>query len=211
MGRRVRSLVIGLAVTPVIAGAQAELRVGLLSSPTIRNAAFGTGATQGNGTGGVFELVARLSYVGLHVRTQTADFGSQLGLSSGDVRLLVGPQIFTAEVGGTRRVFSGPLSQVTLGLTRIGLRSTFLLGGSGLRGSIGGWALSGSTLPVGVEKVEGIEGETSLQYLLPKLPAYLQVGYRREVLNVTYTTRKGPEEVGALVLGGGILFGGGRR
>jgi hypothetical protein len=209
--RFARFLAVASLALPLSLQAQSEFRIGILAAPTTRNSAFGTSVSQNTSSaGGIFDLVARTPWIGVSLRTSNADFGGGLSLAAGDARLLLGPQIFTLEIGGTQRVLAGQLASAKLTLGRVGARSTFLLGGSGLRGSIGAWALSAQTKPAGVNNVSGLEGETALQYLFPSLPLYVQLGYRREVLNIEYTTKKGPEEVGALVLGGGILWGGGR-
>lgn len=200
-------LALAAATTPL--RAQAEFRLTALAAPTIRNAALAGAASQGTGSGGTIELLARTGGFGVHVRTFGADLERGLGIANGDVRLLLGPQAFSVEVGGTRRVLAGPLATASNTFGRVGVRSTFALGGSGIRGMVGGWALSGVQLAKGVSTATGLEAETALLFYPTKLPVFVQLGYRAEALKVTLTNGSlAPEELGVVTLGGGLSFGG---
>lgn len=210
-----RHALVAFAALPLAvqaAAAQAEVRITALSSPAVRNGVVGTTATQFTGTGGAVELLLRGGIVGLHVRTFGADLDRGLGVANGDVRIVLGPQAISVELGGTRRAVVGQLANSQTTFSRIGLRSTFAIGGSGLRGMIGAWGLNGSALPVGVREARGLEAETALLYQLPKLPVFVQLGYRAESYAVTLPLgRSAPEEVGLLTFGGGLSFGGRKR
>lgn len=196
-------------IRPASLVAQAEVRVTALAAPSVRNGVLGATATQFTGSGGTIELLARLAYGGVHVRTYGADLDRGLGIGNLDVRLQLGPQWLSLEAGQSRRGLVGELASSQFTLTRIGVRSTFLLGGSGLRGMIGAWTLNGTTVPTGVREANGLEGETALLYHLAKVPVFFQLGYRAEAWTTTLTTgRAAPEELGVLTLGGGISFGG---
>lgn len=201
------------AAVPATARGQAEVRVTALSSPSVRNGVVGTAAQQFTGTGGTVEVLARFGFGGLHVRSYGADLDRGLGVANLDARVLLGPQWLSLEAGQTRRALVGELASSQYTLTRVGMRSTFSLGGSGLRGMIGAWTLRGATLPTGVREASGLEGETALLYRLPRLPVFVQVGYRAESYAVTLSgNRSAPEELGVLTLGGGFTFGpAGRR
>ena len=207
--RAARACAIASVLVPAWAGAQGEIRLTALAAPAVRNGAVGTTAQQFTGAGGTIELLARLKYGGLHVRTFGADLDRGLGIGMLDLRVQAGPQWLSLEAGQTRRGLVGELASSQYTLTRLGLRSTFLLGGSGLRGMIGAWTLNGSTVPTGVREATGLEGETALLYHFAKLPVFVQVGYRAESYAVTLTNGRGaPEEMGVLTLGGGLSFGG---
>jgi hypothetical protein len=202
----------GLAGVTQPAAAQSEVRLTALSAPAIRNGVIGTAATQFTGSGGAVELLLRGPVFGVHVRTFGVDLDRGLGVANGDVRLVLGPQAISVELGGTRRAVVGQLANSQTTFSRIGVRSTFAIGGSGLRGMIGAWALNGSTLPVGVTEARGLEGETALLYRLPKVPVFVQFGYRAESYAVTLPQgRSAPEELGVLTFGGGLSFGGRAR
>jgi hypothetical protein len=97
-----------------------------------------------------------------------------------------------------------------------GVSSTITIGGTGLRTNFmaamyipagqksGGATASGSS----AELDKGMEGEASLMYTVPKLPLFLQVGYRTEVFTSKAGTRTTPEEVRGLKVGGGLQLGG---
>lgn len=194
---------------PTDAAAQAEVRLTALSAPAIRNGVVGATAQQLTGAGGTVELLARLAYGGLHVRTFGVDLERGVGVANLDVRLQLGPQWLSLEAGQTRRAIVGELASSQYTMSRLGLRSTFALGGSGLRGMVGAWSLAGSTVPTGVREASGLEGESALLYHFAKLPAFVQLGYRAEAYAVTLTNgRAAPEELGVLTVGGGISFGG---
>jgi hypothetical protein len=200
---------LGGLLVPGRAHAQAEVRLTALSAPAIRNGVVGTTPQQLTGAGGTVELLARLAYGGLHVRTFGVELERGVALANLDVRLQLGPQWLSLEAGQTRRVLAGELASSEYTLSRLGVRSTFLLGGSGLRGMVGAWALSGATLPTGVREARGLEGETALLYHFAKWPVFAQLGYRAESYAVTLTNNRGaPEELGVLTLGGGVSFGG---
>ncbi|MFN9351859.1 MAG: hypothetical protein ACK51E_08405 [Gemmatimonadota bacterium] len=193
---------------PATAVAQAEFRVTALSAPTVRNGVVGTAAQQFTGTGGTVEVLARFAFGGLHVRSFGADLDRGLGVANLDARVVLGPQWLSVEAGRTQRALVGELASSQYTLNRVGLRSTFPLGGSGLRGMIGAWSMQGATLPTGVREASGLEGETALLYRLRRLPVFVQVGYRAESYAVTLNgNRSAPEEMGVLTLGGGFSFG----
>jgi hypothetical protein len=208
-----RALALALVAAPVVspraAVAQAEVRFTALTAPAIRNGVVGTTASQFTGSGGTVELLLRNAVVGVHVRTFGVDLDRGLGIANGDVRLVLGPQALSVELGGTRRAVVGQLANSQTTYSRVGLRSTFAIGGSGFRGMIGGWALNGSALPTGVREARGLEAETGLLYHFRALPLFVQLGYRAESYAVSLPQgRSAPEELGVLTLGGGLSFGG---
>lgn len=189
--------------------AQAEVRLTALSAPAVRNGVVGTTASQVTGSGGTVELLLRGGLAGVHVRTFGVDLERGLGVANGDLRLILGPQVLSLELGTTRRAVVGQLASSHTSYSRVGVRSTFPIGGSGLRGMIGAWSLNGSTLPAGVREARGLEAETGLLYHFRVLPVFLQLGYRAESYAVTLPAgRSAPEELGVLTLGGGLSFGG---
>jgi hypothetical protein len=197
-------------------------RVGGFMQNGQRNYAFNSTVNGGTGSLKGVEVLLRGGGVGLSVRSQTGTFttstycdptgcnpssGTQPDVTSADASLLLGPRAFTVFLGASKRALTDVDLNVTQVYTfaRVGAQMNFVIGGSGLSAQIGGWGY----VPADQETMKiGGEGEGSIIYTPPKLPIYLQLGYRTEVFTSKTTTTQTPEEVRGLRLGGGIQFGG---
>jgi hypothetical protein len=201
-------------------GSGVTFRVGGFMVNGERNYAFNN--TVGSATGSLkgVEVLLRGGGVGLSFRSLTGSFstpnsscascsngGTQPDVTSADASVLIGPPAFTVFLGASKRA----LTDTSLGVTqvytfgRVGAQMSFLIGGSGFSAQIGGWGY----IPQSADAMKiGGEGEGSIIYTMPKIPIFLQVGYRTEVFTSKTLTTQTPEEVRGLRLGGGIQFGG---
>lgn len=166
-----------------------------------------------NETGSVngIEVLLRAKPIGLSFRSMSGTFGNQPHVTSADARLLLGPPPFSVMAGAGRRALWSDLNataptQFDLGI--VGVSSTVSIGGTGLRTYIEGAAF----LPAGKDAQDrmkgGLEGEAALIYTMPKVPIFVQLGYRTEVFTAKGATYETPEELRGLRVGGGIQFGG---
>lgn len=183
---------------------------GFLGSASRRAAAFAgdVGTASTNMSGMEFQL--RRGWFAIGGRGMTARFRSDEHpiaagqVSSGDVALRVGPDILRGEVGVGRRALSGALGRRDWNFGRLGIRSAYPIGGTGLtaEGALGWYPTvrgSGDFTDGG-----GGDAETRLTYQLPQLPLYLGVGYRIDRLTVETATDRRPEEVSSLFLAAGF-------
>lgn len=195
-----------------------EMRVGGFMLSGERSYEFFNNVESTTGTMQGVEVLLRTKAIGLSVRSLTSEFGTQPHVTSADARVVLFPPVFSIMVGAGRRALWSELNetaptQFDIGIA--GVSSTIPIGGSGLRTYISGAVF----LPAGEAKDrvdKGMEGEAALLYTLPKVPLFLQVGYRTELF-----TSKGaptgpgtaqadlrPEEIRGIRVGGGIQFGG---
>jgi hypothetical protein len=201
-------------VTPLAAQLRGvELRAGAVAAVSRRNAAFNGGVGTGSGTMMGIDLVARTKWVGLEIRTLGGEFTADSGTSAagtvanGDIRLALGPKVIAAEVGYGRRGFTGAVSTVTWSFVRVGARASMPIGGSGFTAGVVLAIYTGVARTDGGGSGSGTEIETSLTYQPPRLPGYLLLGYRREAFTAEGTGTTYPEEIGALLVGGGVRLG----
>lgn len=187
-------------------------RVGGFTVNAERNYSFNNNVQAGTGSLKGIEVLLRSSAVGISARsltgtfTTTASGAAQPDVIGADVNLLLGPPAFTISVGGAKRALSSTLATRVCTFARVGVQMSYLIGGTGLRAQVGAWGYvpppSDSTMKIGGE------GEGSLIYMLPKVPIYVQFGYRTEVFTSKTASTQTPEEVRGLRLGAGIQFGG---
>lgn len=191
-------------------GSSAEMRVtGFIINGERSYEFFNNVETETGSVNGV-EVLLRTKAIGLSVRSLSGEFGNQPHVTSADARLLLFPQQFSIMIGAGRRALWSDLNataptQFDLGIA--GVSSTIPIGGSGLRTNISGAVF----LPAGESKDRikgGMEGEASVIYTLPKVPLFLQVGYRTELFTSKGSNYETPEELRGIRLGGGIQFGG---
>ena len=190
-------------------------RVGGFTMNGQRNYAFNKSVQSGTGSLKGIEVLLRGGAVGLSARSLTGTFttqpsgAAQPDVTSADVNLLLGPPAFTVSVGASKRALTNNKLGVTQVYTfgRVGAQMSFLIGGSGMRGQVGAWGYVPSSTDADRMKIGG-EGEGSIIYSPPRIPIYLQLGYRTEVFTAKTLTTQTPEEVRGLRLGGGIQFGG---
>src|SRR5687768_4142251 len=200
-------------VAPVVkGGSSAELRIGGFMINSERSMEFNNTVTTKTAPIKGLDVLMRAKFIGLQFKSLTSEFEGQPNITSADLRLLLFPKQFSIMIGAGRRALWSTLNatsptQFDLGMA--GVSSTITIGGTGLRTNFmaamyipagqksGGATASGSS----AELDKGMEGEASLMYTVPKLPLFLQVGYRTEVFTSKAGTRTTPEEVRGLKVG----------
>lgn len=211
-----------LAALPMIANAQTtaadssaappgakkwEVRLGGFMISGERNAGFNNTVRTSTGSVKGVEALLRASGAGIQVRSSESAFGSPPDVINADASLLLGPPSFTIFVGGAKRALTSTLGTQLYTFARVGLQMTFTVGGTGLRGQVGGWGYA--PVPEDKDRMDiGGEGEASILYSPQRLPLFVQLGYRNEVFKSKTATTATPEEVRGLRLGAGIQFGG---
>lgn len=191
-------------------GGGGEFRVGGFMISGDRSFEFGSAVSNEAGSIQGVDVLLRARGIGLSFRSLTGTFGTQPHVTSADARVLLFPPVFTIMAGAGRRVLWSDLnetspSQFDIGI--VGVSSTVVIGGSGLRTNLS--ASVYTPIAESAEKIEsGMEGEASILYRIPKLPFFLQVGYRTELFTAKAGTNTTPEEVRGVKLGGGMVFGG---
>jgi len=189
------------------AGRAFEVRLGGVMIAGERNSEYFDNFASGSGLVRGAEGLLRGKAGGLSFRTLSSDFGEQPQVTSADLRLLIGPPVFTVAVGGSRRVLWSSLGSNSFDFGLAGVSTTLAIGGTGLRANAGG--VMYFPRPTTEETMKGgMEGETSLIYTLPRLPLYVQVGYRTELFTAVSGTKESPEELRGIRVGGGLQLGG---
>lgn len=206
---------------PVVkSGSGGELRVGGFMVNSERSMEFnGTVTTKTAPLKGV-DVVARAKFIGLQFKSLTSQFEGQPNITSADARLLLFPKQFSIMIGAGRRALWSDLnatSPTQFDMAMAGVSSTITIGGTGLRTNLsaavyvpaGPPAPGNATASAAAAQLDkGMEGEASILYSPPKVPLYIQVGYRTEVFTSKSGTRTTPEEVRGLKIGGGLQIGG---
>ena len=179
-------------------------------SGVVRNA---TGTMQG------VDVVLRARGIGLQFKSITGTFESQPHVTSADARILLFPPVFTIMVGAGRRALWSDLnaeSPTQFDIAMAGISSTASIGGSGLRTNFMATVYApvkppskgSATASQSATLDKGMEGEASIMWRIPKMPFYVQAGYRTEVFTAKTGARTTPEEVRGVKIGGGLLVGG---
>lgn len=184
-----------------------ELRLGGFMISGERHAAFNNAVRTTTGSVKGVEALLRGSGAGIQLRSSESAFGNPPDVINADASLVLGPPAFSVFVGGARRALTSSFGTQVYTFARVGLQMTFTVGGTGLRGQVGGWGYA--PVPEDKERMEiGGEGEASILYSPQRFPLFVQLGYRNEVFRAKTTTTVTPEEVRGLRLGAGIQFGG---
>jgi hypothetical protein len=186
--------------------AQLEARLGGTVTMGTRNAAFAGNVGSGTGTMKGFELTARMKFGGISARMFGGEFSGDSGTGSvanGDLRLVLGPPMFSAEVGMGRRGYTGGVGTISWSFLRIGARSTIPVGATDFYANIGFTLYTGVKSEAGPEG-NGKEAETALLYMPARMPIYVSLGYRIEQFTSVAANDDRPEEVGGIVLGLGV-------
>jgi hypothetical protein len=205
------------AAPQVKGGGGGEFRVGGFMISGDRSFEFRDSVSTATGTIQGLDIVLRSKPIGIQIKSLTGTFEGQPHVTSADARILIFPPVFTVMVGAGRRALWSDLnasSPTQFDLIQFGLSSTIVIGGSGLRTNFA--AAMYQATGDNKDKVKGgMEGEASILYRLPKVPLFLQVGYRTEVFTQQTTTsgvgggtRLTPEEVRGVKIGGGMVLGG---
>lgn len=230
-----RSLALVLLLGASVAGAQApigtpsapvapvpksrgggELRVGGFMINSERSMEFNNALTTKTAQIKGIDVLLRAKYIGLQIKSLSGLYEGQPNVTSADARILLFPRAFSIMVGAGRRALWSELNatsptQFNLGMA--GVSMTHTIGGTGLRTNLTAAmyipaGAAGGSPTAGAELEKGMEGEASLLYTTPKLPFFVQVGYRTEVFTAKSGTRTTPEEVRGLKVGGGLQIGG---
>lgn len=193
-------------------GPPLELRIAAFSLMANRTVVSGSAAATSSASMTGAELVLRsLQGGGLLVRYASGNAGS--GATAGKVSLLdgrveIGSRTFVLELGYMLRNENVAGTSTQTGYARGGFRSELHFGSSGV---VAGFAASYFRDPTqeksGIQG-SGIDGEASLVYVLPKLPIYVQLGFRREAWTFTQPVGASiPEEWSTVFLGAGFQIG----
>lgn len=215
----VLSCAVLLLLAPSVSQAQkSEFRLGGMFLGTKLNA-VGVGPTGISSTVTGVEAMAQGDGMGLYGRYLSGDFSSSAGAAAGqvrsmEVRLMIGPPVFSVQAGYVRRDRTNPLSSQTDNLLLAGGRSSVRFGPSGLtlNLSLGAYVRSdsvpepGSSSPGTKVGVVGWEAMSGVVYQMPRgIPFYFQLGYRFERMRSEAgypPVRK--EELTSLVFGVGL-------
>lgn len=187
-----------------------ELRVGGIMISGERSYEFLSNVESATGSIKGVDFLLRGKAAGISFRSLTGTFGTQPHVTSADARLLLFPQVFSIMVGAGRRALWSDFNatsptQFDVGIA--GVSSTVRIGGSGLRTNVS----AALYLPAGQTKDKiksGMEGEASVLYAIPKLPVFVQLGYRTELFTAKGPNSETPEEVRGIRIGGGLQLGG---
>lgn len=205
---------------PVVkGGAGGEFRVGGFMVNSERSMEFNGAVTTRTAPIKGVDVVLRAKGIGLQFKSLTSEFEGQPNITSADLRLLLFPRQFTIMLGAGRRALWSTLNAMSpthydMGVA--GVSSTIVIGGTGLRTNLSAAmyiparppTTGGSSSSNEPEIDKGLEGEASILWSPPKVPLYIQVGYRTEVFTAKRGTQTTPEEVRGLKIGGGLQLGG---
>jgi len=195
-----------------------ELRVGGFMINSERSMEFNNTITTKTAQMKGVDVLLRAKFIGLQVKSLTSEYEGQPNITSADARILLFPRAFSIVIGAGRRALWSTLNatsptQFDLGIA--GLSLTHTIGGTGLRTNFTAAMYlpvaqksAGAAATSGAELDKGMEGEASLLYTPPKLPFFIQIGYRTEVFTAKNGTSTTPEEVRGLKIGGGLQIGG---
>ena len=188
-----------------------ELRVGGIMISGERSYEFLNNVQNETGSIKGVDFLLRSKAAGISFRSLSGTFGTQPHVASADVRLLLFPQVFSVFVGAGRRALWSEFNEDSPSQTDFvmaGVSSTVRIGGSGLRSNVTIAALAPAETFVKDKEIGGLEGEASILYAIPKLPLFLQVGYRTELFTTKNATFETPEEVRGIRVGAGLQLGG---
>lgn len=166
--------------------AAGEFRLGFSSHALRRNSALEDGSlASGSGTLRGLELIARADGLGLMARRVTGSMaGSGHGLAGDfliqEVRALLGARIFSVEGGLLQRTSSRLNTTTEATLWRVGARSQWTIGGSGVVISLAAGALFSRLEEPGSAAFQGAGHDLDAQVLMQApggLPLYVLVGW----------------------------------
>ena len=185
-----------------------DFRAGVFTGGTKRNVAVDNSVTErldASVKGFEVMLSGAQGTAGLGGRYMDGTFGTEK-LTIREGRVFVGESWFRVEGAyGDRSIF-GIDSTVTF--IRAGARSIVRIGGSGISLSASGSKYFAGDFwkkkPVESSKTDGWEAETAIFYTTPRIPAFLQLGYRTEYFS--FGNRE--EHVSGVLLGMGVWLGG---
>lgn len=187
-----------------------ELRVGVHTDNTKRNTALSDVVT-GRGSASIQAFEGMISAsnggAGIGGRIMNGTFDDDFSLK--EAFIMVGEQYFHVEGGYGQRSLFG--TDTAVNFIRAGAQSLVQIGGSGVALGFSGSKYFSSKFDIGNSKKDtssvkpdGWEGETDIYYTMPKVPFYLQLGYRTE----WFSLGKREENMHAVILGAGLWLGG---
>ncbi len=198
-----------IGATPAVAQ-NWSAQAGILGSTSRRAAAFSGDIGTSTSTMSGLELQVRRGWFGIGARGASARFRSDEHpiaageVASGSVELRFGPDLIRGEVGIGRRALSGALGRRDWNYGRLGVRSAYPIGRTGLTAEATlGWypTVSGTG---DFTRGGGGDAETRLSYQFPQLPLYLAIGYRLDRFTAETETDRRPEEVSSIFVATGV-------
>lgn len=194
--------------SPKMPGAKKwEIRLGGFMINGERDAAFNNTVTTSTGSVKGVEVLMRAPGIGVQFRSSESAFGDPPDVVNADGSLILGPPQFSVFLGAGKRALTSSLGTGVFTYARVGLQMTFNIGGTGLRAQFGGWGLAAAADDK--ERMDpGAEGEASILYSPPRVPIFVQLGYRNEIFKSKSPSSSTPEEIRGLRLGAGLQFGG---
>ena len=187
----------------------------LLDAKEHRAVGAGNAAVTGEGEGSLAggEFLLRAQAIGLGGRYLVGEMDSSRGRFTpgkqhiADARLILGPQPFAIEIGGMYRRVEADSTERQWFYGRVGARSTFFIGASGVAVTF-----AGAYYPYIYEDTEesggrGWEGETSVRYSRRGIPVYVSLGYRYQTFQPKTKNQSPQSEISGLVLSGGLRLG----
>jgi hypothetical protein len=189
-----------------------------LSSPIKRAISGATGPvsiSSASLTGGEFWALDGSGGAGIMVRYASGTLdGAASSLSSGkleylDGRVLLGERKLALILGYTMRTQAYGGEDRSFNLPRAGIQGGYHFAGSGvvLRAA-GSYLRTVKRADSDSLEADGIEGETAFLFVPPRVPFYVELGYRRELFNLKKAknvVRR--EEVGGVMLSIGMQYG----
>jgi len=190
-----------------------EIRIGFVAQSLRRQSAFDAGGTAtGVGSLSGFELFARLEGVGLLARRSTGTIDANGHGLEGEyllreVRLIIGPRVFSIEGGRLQRTGSYLNVEAAPTAWRGGIRSQWSIGGSGVVVTIGAGALFSKLDTEGGAQFKLRGHDLDAQALLQApghLPLYVLAGWRYERFDDLEASSARSEEASGPYLGIGV-------
>lgn len=202
---------LGAALFAVGSSAQAqrlEVRLGTLAHVAERSTLVLGDVRVGTGLIGGADLLLRYRMLGLRLRVHGGQLnegdGSLLGTAGqADVAVMLGVPLLSAEGGVARRGLAGAFGVTSFDVSHVGASSQIPIGSSGIAVRLAGGIFSPTGS--GIEAA-GLNVETNLLWFVPRRPIYLVFGYRHEQFRVTEGTEDRDEELGSILIGGGLRF-----
>jgi hypothetical protein len=197
----------GTTATGMAVARKWEIRGGGFMISGERSSALSNTVSTATGSVKGVEVLMRGTGGGIYFRSSESAFGSPPDVINADASVIIGPPGFSIFAGGSRRAITSGAATNLFTFARVGLQMTFMVGATGLRGQVGGWGYV--PIPDDKERMDiGGEGEASILYSPPRVPLFIQLGYRNEVFKAKTATTNIPEQVRGLRVGAGIQFGG---
>jgi hypothetical protein len=204
------SLLVLFSASPLAAQVEypVELRAGVMTGATRRDISLNDAVTDrldASVKGIEAYLGPKSGGVGIGGRILSGTYGSD-DFTQREARLFVGENWFQVEGAYGERSLIGTDS--TILFTRAGARSTVQIGGTGVSISVSGAkTFQGDFSHSRSDKTrrpDGWEGESDIYYTAPRVPVFVQLGYRADYFK--YQGRA--EHMNGVVFGIGLWLGG---